>query len=298
MNLWADMAAGDNEWNASVSNQYKYVELFFNGRYHGLYALSYPIDNKSFDISDGESLFKKKDWSGSEFSIDLEYQEYDDGSGGVYFLPGYAIQEGTSDDYATLHDLYYNLAYSGDSSLIRQSSDIDNSIDLWLFYKITQAVDNVYSTKVKNLYTATKLSSTGYDGYKLLFSPWDMDQTWGNRYVEGQGSHGIYSYYNATDYDLPMEWGSVYFLMECGDSDIVSAVKERYNELRQGILSDDNLTELIADYEADIYDSGAFERTMNRWPDGNYYDPSIKLDDFETYVIERMQYMDEYISSL
>ncbi len=297
MNLWEQMASKDNEWQAEVSNQYQYIELFFNGRYHGLYALATPIDNKSFDIKDGETLFKKKDWSGSEFSQDLEYVEYEDGSG-VEMLPGYSIKDGDAAAYETLHELYYNLAYSQDSELIRSSCDVDNSIDLWLFYKMTQAVDNVYGTNVKNLYVATKNSETGVDGYKLLFSPWDMDQTWGNRFVDGQGSHGITSYYNSTDYDLPMEWSPVYFLQQCGDEEITEQVQQRYQELRESVLSDESLTQAIADYEADIYDSGAFERTMNRWPDGNYYDPAVKLDDFENFVLERMKYMDGYIESL
>ena len=296
MNMWHEMASGNNEWNAAVSNESKYVEVFFNNRYHGLYALTYPVDSKQFSLTDDETLFKKKDWSGTEFSLDLEYTEYDDGSI-VYYLPGYSVEDGAG-DYSTLHELYYTLAYSDDVSQIRSACDIDNSIDLWLFYKLSQAVDNVYSTNVKNLYVATKESDDGLDGYKLLFSPWDMDQTFGNRYVDGQGSHGITSYYNTPDYDLPMEWSPVYFLMANGDSEIVKQVQERYTELRSTIWSDEYIRSAIAGYEADIYDSGAFGRTLERWPDGNYYNQSVKLDDFETYVLERFSYMDDYIANL
>lgn len=296
MNMWHEMANKNNEWNSPVSNESKYVEVFFNNRYHGLYALTYPIDGKQFKISDNESLFKKKDWSGTEYSLDLEYTEYEDGSI-LYYLPGYSVEAGNG-DYGTLHNLYYTLAYSDDVSQIRSACDIDNSIDLWLLYKLSQAVDNVYSTNVKNIYAATKESEDGIDGYKLLFSVWDMDQTFGNRFVDGQGSHGITSYYNATDYDLPMEWSPVYFLMANGDADIVEQVQARYSELRDTIWSDEYIVETIAGYEADIYDSGAFGRTLVRWPDGNYYDQSVKLDDFETYVLERFSYMDDYIANL
>lgn len=290
MNLWHEMAAGNNQWNAAVSNEYKYVELFFNGRYHGLYALTYPIDNKSFNISDGESLFKKKDWAGSEFSLELEPED----GVGYDWLPGYSLEDGDVYDYNTLHELYYNMAYSEDSDTIRQCVDMDNSIDLYLFYQITQAVDNVYGTDVKNLFTATKLSNNGLNGYKVLFAPWDMDQTWGNRYVDGEGKNGIFSYWNPTDYELPMEWGTVPFLINRGDPDIESLVKARYKELRDTVLSDENISEMIEKYEKEIYDSGAFERTMRRWPDGNYYDPSVKLGDFKNYVLERMKIMDGY----
>ena len=298
MNLWHDMAAGDNEWNAPVSNEYRFLELFINGRYHGLYALTYPIDDKEFKLKDDETLFKKKDWAGSEYSIDLEYSEYEDGSGGIYILPGYSIQEGDAGSFVQLHNLYFEMAYSGEPEKIRATSDIDNSIDLWLFYKLTQAVDNVYGTGVKNLYSATKNSEDGIDGYKLLFAPWDMDQTFGNRYVDGEGSHGISSYFNAPDYDLPMEWSTVYFLMQSGDPEITSQVRDRYLQLRSGLWSDENISTMISDYDSDIYGSGAFTRTMNRWPDGNYHDPTVGLLDFENYVLARLACMDTYIQSL
>ncbi|SFO20921.1 CotH protein [Pseudobutyrivibrio sp. UC1225] len=297
MNLWQDIAAGNNEWQVPNSNQYKYIELFINNRYHGLYALTYPMDKKVFSIKDGESLFKKKDWSGTEFSQDLEYFEYE-GGGGFYYLPGYSVEYGSSDDYEPLHELYHTMAYSEDVSEIRSTCDIDNAIDLWLFYKLTQAVDNVYANQVKNLFSCVKHSETGMAGYKVLFAPWDMDQTFGNRFVDGQGSHGISSYFNAPDWDLPMEWSPVYFLMAKGDPDIVAQVKSRYSSLRATQWSDEEMSALIDDYESTIYDSGAFKRTMNRWPDGNYYEEAIGLSDFKTFVLERLKCMDSYIDSL
>ena len=86
--------------------------------------------------------------------------------------------------------------------------------------------------------------------------------------------------------------------MANGDSEIVKQVQERYTELRSTIWSDGYIRSAIAGYEADIYDSGAFGRTLERWPDGNYYNQSVKLDDFETYVLERFSYMDDYIANL
>lgn len=293
MNMWRDMAVNNNEWLVPVSNQYKYMELFINNRYHGLYALTYPIDSKQFCIAEGENLFKKKDWSKTEFSHDLEPNE-----AGIYWLPGYAVQDGDTDGYEQLHNLYFDMAYSENADEIRKTCDIDNAIDLWLFYKFTQAVDNIYTTNVKNLFVATKQSDDGIDGYKLLFCPWDMDQTFGNRFVDGQGSHGITSYFNPIDYDLPVEWSPVYFLMNSGDAEITNQVKERYKQLRETCWSDEYIEEAIAGYEADIYDSGAFVRTMERWPDANYYDPEVKLGDFKYYVMERLKYMDKYIGAL
>jgi len=295
MNLWHDMAYQHNLWNVPNSNCYKFVEVFFNGRYHGLYALGHPLDNKTFGIAEGEDLFKKTNWSPSEISQGMTYVELE-GGGGFNWMPGYEQKAGEAFD--TMHDLYMNLAYSGDAELIKQSIDYENAIDLWLFLKITQGIDNIYYSNVKNLYVAVKESSDGYQGHRLLFCPWDMDQSWGNRFVDGQGANGITSYEMTPDFDLPIEWTPVYYLQLLEPEATNADIKARYYELRQSVLSDDNLKDLISEYEAEIYDSGAFERTMNRWSGGNYYEPSIKLDDFEAFVLAHMSFMDDYINGL
>ena len=298
MNLWHESSEGNNQWKASTANEYQYIEMFFNNHYHGLYALCYPIDGKQLDLEDDkEALFKKRDWSRTEFSQDLEYFEYEDGSGGYEYLPGYSLEDGEQDGYVKLHDLYYQMAYSNDNTDIRNTCDMDNAIDLWLFYKLTQAVDNIYDSNVKNLYTAVKTTDED-DEYKVLFAPWDMDQTFGNRFVDGQGKNGISSYFNTPDYDLPIAWSPVYFLMENDDAQIKKEIKDRYKELRGKHWSDKAIAKSIDEYDADIYGSGAYARTKKRWPEANYLDKNGGLRTFKKYVLKRLSYMDEYIEKL
>ena len=60
MNLWHESFNKENEWNVNNSTQYKFIELFFNGRYHGIYGLCYRLDAKEFKPGEGETTFKKK----------------------------------------------------------------------------------------------------------------------------------------------------------------------------------------------------------------------------------------------
>ena len=196
-----------------------------------------------------------------------------------------------------IHDLFYAMTYSGDNEVIRSTVDMNNAIDLYLFYELSQAADNIYDTKLKNLFVINKQADNEF-GYKLLFVPWDMDQTWGNRYVEGQGNHAITSYNMAYDYELPVNWGPVPFLIQNGDETIVDEVQARYDTLRKTVWSDDNILEMLESYEDDIYTSGAYARTMVRWPDANYYDPEVELNDFKEFVLARLHWMDEYISHI
>ena len=293
MNLWNKTSKGRNQWHVDASNENVFVEVFFNNRYHGLYTLSYPIDSKQLDRKDDESIIKKKDWAPSEYAIDVEFNadfEYD-------WIAGYYLQDGSPNAYYIIHDLLYEMAFSEDNEEIRSTVDMDNAIDLYLFYELTQAADNIYDTNVKNLIIINKPAANKY-GYKLLLVPWDMDQTWGNRFVDGEGNHAISSYDMATDYELPVNWGPVPFLIENGDPDIVKEVQARYEELRQTVWSDENIMSMLDSYEEDIYGSGAYERTINRWPDANDYGADIELSDFKDFVLARLSWMDEYVKGL
>lgn len=292
MNLWYQSFTKDNEWNANNSTQYKFVELFFNGHYHGLYSLCYRIDSKELSTTEGESIFKKKDWTLSEYNTELTYQEYADGSGGVYTLPGYSLKYGDVEDYNDLLQLYVNMNYSTESNVVRMTSDVTNSIDLWLFYKLTQAVDNVYLGNAKNMYVTVKSSDTGISGQKLLFTPWDLDQTW--RYT----SDATVGQYSNPQYDLPIEWGTTARLLSLGDSTIKDEIKARYAYLRNGAWSEESVLELLTHCQNDIYNSGAFARTQEAFPEGSYNDSSVGLTEFTNYVLKRLAAMDDYINAL
>ena len=50
---------------------------------------------------------------------------------------------------------------------------------------------------------------------------------------------------------------------------------------------------MLNDYEARIFDSGAYLREMARWPDGTYEDPALKLSAFKEYVFKRIAVCDK-----
>lgn len=288
MNLWYESLTKENEWQVNNSTRYEFVELFFNGSYHGIYGLCYRLDAKEFKPDTGEATFKKKDWSMSELDTALTIDE----STGSAILPGYALKDGDISSFNDLLELYVHMNYSADPDIIRMTSDVENSIDLWLYYKLTQAVDNISYGNVKNMYVTVKNSDTGIHGHKLLFTPWDMDQTW--RYT----SPDTTGLYNHPNFDLPIGWGTVHRLQETGDATINQEIKDRYKQLRKGIWSNENIMAMLDNYEKQIYDSGAFARTQAKFPEGSYNDEYKKLSEFKDYTLKRLQYMDDYITAL
>jgi hypothetical protein len=58
--LWEKTSAVTESFVASSRMQY--VELLFNGSYHGVYGLTEPLDGRQLGLSDGDLLYKIRQW--------------------------------------------------------------------------------------------------------------------------------------------------------------------------------------------------------------------------------------------
>ena len=251
--------------------RYKYVELFINGSYSGLYALGYPVDKKTVDMDDGY-LYKKISWANPEIT-------------GEKFEEGYEIKEGPDNSFDALKK-YYKDINSNDANLIKPYLK-DNTIDIFLFYAFIQAIDNAGGYNLKNTYLLIEDNDVTY-------IPWDLDITFGNNYSASTKNY-VTSYTLSVKDNTIMKINPVYRYMKL-DKTYGLTIKERYDYLRSTIWSDENIVKLIDSYENDIYKSGAFIRDKMTWPDGDYNNPNVGLAKFKSYVLERLTYMDKYIS--
>ena len=70
-NLWEYTCAADNAQGIDFGMEYKYLELFMNGRYWGLYALGYPIDEKQIciDTNSSEAVLYKHGLGGESLQF-------------------------------------------------------------------------------------------------------------------------------------------------------------------------------------------------------------------------------------
>lgn len=292
-NLWKYTCASDNAQGIDAGMEYKYIELFMNGEYWGLYALGYPIDTKQMEVqdnSDKEALYKVVG-----FVREDSYEILDEGN-----IEGYEVKGGKGvaegeENWDLLLGYRDNLQLHMESDEeLYGGIDIDNAIDLYLFFNLIQGQDNVLGDKIKNQYVAIRKEE---DGYKALYAPWDMDISWGNGWTP-------YEMNNVLQYGVEPETNSV---MECGylaqllandGAAIWDKVLEKYHSLRKGGWSDENINALIDEYEADIYGSGAYARDKERWSGGNYMDAEIGLADFRAYVMQRLKETDLYYERL
>lgn len=291
MQMWWDACSKNNEFNLDNGMYYKYVELFFNNEYYGLYALGFPIDEIQEDLKDNEIIFKKNDWDDEgEFIVDY------DGTGEIL---NFEVQRGldNEDSWSFLRKYYDTLLNSNDVDEIYKHHDINNAIDIYLYFGIPIAQDSTSYKEFKDIFLTKKIIN---DDYKVLYAPWDMDITWGNKW-EFENQNYLDEYHYGTDdiaHSVPLQYSPISVLLKLDKDNTAKLLKDRYNYLRNNEWSDENITNLINKYEKDVFDSGAFIRDANKWPESNQEEANIKLNKFKDFVIKRFHFVDEHFDDI
>ena len=289
-NLWMESCGDDNSFGLRNGLEYRYTELFWNDRYCGLYALGYPIDARQMGVQPNASghydefVFKQKHWGPKAEGYDPDY----DG-----LILQYDAYQSDINNGIALTKMYFSMLEAGASNGL-WSNDANNAVDIWLYIKLIQGVDTVNTEgKMRNMFLTVKKSDSGR---KFLYTPWDMDISWGNRINPYNNITSPYAL-DADDNSCEMTVNPVSILKD-KDPEVYGLIRERYRELRADGWSEQKIDAMLDAYERDIYDSGAYIRDMERWPDGNYQDPETGLSLFREYVHARLRSMDNYIANL
>ncbi len=275
-NLWTDSCGRDNLFGVVNGNHYEYLEVFMNGRYWGLYALGFPIDQNQLDIDaeQDEYIYKKRFW--------------DNGSDTDYVSSSWKVMSPYGDEctnctleWKPLQDHYHLLnEHPDDFKALRESVDMDAAIDIYLFYGLIQGIDNVEHSDTENIMLSAKKDAEGI--YRMLYTAWDMDLTWGE-YVQSEEKNTM------------LESGVIGQLITMKDPDIFDDIMKKYRAFRKTDWSDENIDALLDLYEEKIYASGAFSRDIARWPESTYFEGEKDLSVFRTYVHNRFREYDEYL---
>lgn len=271
--LWNDMATkpyyADKEPEALSGVRGQMVELFLNKEYRGIYCLTEAMDRKQMklkkvDKNTGEikgCLYKSEGYGASLMSkypdtynnnsetwdtFEIKYPELDD------------TQNGET-DWSTLWNAINFVATSSDNDFkdhIAEYFDIPVIIDYYIFINVLNAFDNVGKNMFWAVYDKTK-------DKKLTPGVWDLDATVGQKWVSDhlKGTYGAYS----PEYDMSAHTNLTRRLAELDVDGFNDKVINRYHELRQNILSTDNLIARYTQYFDRIYLSGAAGREENKW---------------------------------
>lgn len=257
MDLWNEMVL-TSDWNYKMSTA-GYVEVVLNGRYDGVYLLQRRVDGKYLELGSGDALFK-----GKEAYPNSAWEAYDLIYAGIPEDQAYALMEPIR-------------ARDPSENLI----DLRNAVDTNLFINCFAAADNI---GVRNIFHL--LEDTG-GGLRHVFIPWDTDMSLGlywNTEVGFDYGYDEMIHVRKVRQETKMleEKYPEYSTMEAS----------RWQELRTGVLREENVLETLSKHETLLNTSGAFARDMQRW--GQRYGGADTVEQMKSFLHERLLWLDAY----
>lgn len=271
----------DREPEAKSAIEFRYVEVFINGQYQGVYALSERIDRKLLQIKKADDnrrgeLFKAYSWGASTFGSVPDYDNLSSTWGGFdHIYPESSIEWGDLHGFIDFainewHDRFYE---EWDERFERS-----NAVDYFIFLNAIRALDNTG----KNIYVAK------YDeGEPYFYVPFDLDGTYGLVW-NGEIS-------NATDGILSNGFYDR-LLKDCNAAGFSTEMKVRWQALRQNLLSNDNLKNGgLSNYNF-LKANGIYAREELAWSGYEFIEDNI--DQFTSWIDVRMALLDSFFENL
>lgn len=236
----------------------EYVELVVNNSYCGLYLLQRRVDKKYLALSDSDILLK---------GMAMAEQ--------TAFADAYAIKYSPLSDAETA-SLMEGVCIQQDLTSI----DLQNFVDISILLQLGSAADNQSYT---NMYYCLKKDGASY---RLTMIPWDTDLTFGVTWLTDHNGYGYDVSLNQTvkrrEYDQ----------MAILHPELAEKLSQRWYQLRQDVLSTQNLLDILETQIGQLNGSGAYARDQAIW------EPSHGgLDTQESvlrFVQERLTLLDAY----
>ena len=285
--LWTDIHQPyykNEEPDAKSTFESRYVELFVNGNYNGLYGLSESVDRKQLKLKKSKDsvirgeLFKANSYAGGpDFKVAGSFNNA---------FPHYV---GWRMEYPVIdYESYWNelsetleLVVNGtDDAFTKGISDklhLENVIDYYLFINTIGAVDNFG----KNYYLAKYNTNEPY-----FFVPWDLDSSFG--LVQNAQK------YTVTDRTFSNNLFDR--LIAINPNDFNGKLKKRWNDLRASKLSNDEVLKRFDDKYTNFSKNKLYERDALIWPK-----KTSDADDYnylKDWIKGKMSYLDGYIKNL
>jgi len=305
--LWNDMACrpyyADKEPEALSGVRGRVVELFLNKEYRGIYCLTECMDRKEMklkkvDKETGEirgCLYKSSGYGSSLMwscpatydnhsetwdTFEVKYPELDDTDSG-------------ETDWSTLWNAINFVATSSDNDFkqhVAEYFDIPVIIDYYIFLNALNCRDNTG----KNMYWAVYNKNKDK---QLTPAVWDLDLNIGSKFLDEYVNNGTgpWSPDNAINVNMKL-YSRLKNLNVNGFND---AVIKRYHELRQNVLSTDQLTKRYINYFDLLALSGATSREEKLWSEDSDIRGEVMNFEYEIYYItywltRHLQYLDDY----
>ena len=281
------------------TNHSRFVEVFLNGEYAGLYQLTEKIEIKqnridipeagstllSFDLDDGPSL--------SPDNSDNFWSK-------VYQLP-MCVKEPEDLTTAQIDSIKEDFAKVETAVKTHNYALVDSLMDIPSFIGILQLHEFLYNVEIdapRSLYMFKPK-----DG-KYTFGPvWDWDAAYDFEWGDWTENHTYFSNYReliygrdplkatGANYNINMFWRDLF-----GNAEFVKQYKETWAAMSDSIVTR-NWAE-TQKYAAALQAEGAYDRDCKAWPlvyHSKTYEPETELENMAHWLSARKKYLDEVI---
>ena len=241
------------------------VEVYLNNEFHGLYTLNIPKEDWLYGMDDNNP--NHIIMVGEKYSTATTFKEVN--------IDGWNNQ--LDDNSPTVQQKMLRLinfvVNSTDQEFKENIEDYLN-LDATLNYYVLCHTLNIADNNAKNLIFVT------YDGKIWYPTLYDLDTTFGSYY------HGLELY--PTDYSLQMNHNRLFERLSIL---FKKEIEQRYKELRQNILLEENIINEIDKVYLQIEPS-LFEKEQQKW--GQL--PGYELTQLKEYIHERLPYVDKMMN--
>lgn len=258
-----------------VAIKSKYVELYHNYTYLGIYCFSENVTEQFLSLSSESVLIVGKDNTDA-----TKFEEFSNKNQASYWDSW--LQKYPDPDeclrWETFEDLCQLITEGGDSEFantIFNLMDEENLVDYLLFVNLINGYDNLG----KNWFFMQKSPND-----KFLIIPWDLDATWGRNHESKK------------NYERFKQNGLFERLIEVNPNDFKQKTKDRWFELRQNNFAESTLINHFSSNFTVLENSQTISLENHIW------DENINLSEEETNIQEwltkRLSFLDDYFEKL
>ena len=282
--LWNEMDSYNTTNDYDIDLKFEFVEVFINNKYNGIYVLKEPVDAKTLGINKDEDalLIKGNDTIYDYISDGSRIENYKN-TIDIYsriFEIDYPKDRDNSAMFFQKISEYFDVNFEPDLKYLENTFNLNCLIDYNILVGVCQARDN-FGTK--NVYYYMEDSDS-----KIGLIPWDIDMSWGLDYSIYEPNPVTRTTY-VFNYEEHDKFPTMYFKENADEYN--KLVYDRYMELRESVLSYENVESICNNYRNLLINSGAYERD-----NGLYYsyDLNKEIDDMLNWYKNRVDYLDNY----
>ena len=255
------------------------VMLVMNDEYQGLYNLNIPKDPWMFSMGDSatEAIIVAEGGSDFKHTVTKE-QMLAEQVWSIEYVPDEDNPDWAVNSFNRMIQACIDSSGSNYRDTLEDYLDIESAID---YFILSALLDN-YDGFTKNFLMST------YDGFKWFFTAYDLDHTFGALHF---GT--AYRHPQSTDFNYIQNLNRAFHLVYRYDTE---AFKARYHELRDSVMSEDNILNKVSNYLAPI-PIAVMNEESNMWPTtpGTVTSNASQIID---WYRRRVAFLDKKISEL